>query len=335
MSLYRKIRKSKGKEAVHKTSIDITQVSAPLPNPASPEKLFSDFEVRFESKTVLQSANPGPIVGFSRPAHEPAADPESANRRCQLPAELQMLVMEAADWKQHSTLAQVCRFWRNFIKTSPVVLMNRYFPVNAMTEGYDGSPAEEQYPRPRPWVHRGLLYLRQFVAQTDQGEVKFVPQMLEVVGSPWSFGYTDSTTVCKRWPDMRWGFFKDDLVTVFPGTGPVNLKIAEREIVTRFVCCSSCEDRPDVGCQVFPLGPVAVLSNYLSFTTKLVHMEIENCRSRRKKERLEPARWDIVEFHMNREPILIFSPKGFDTDTLRLWFKVRANQCVIVDENFF
>ncbi|KAK6515198.1 hypothetical protein TWF506_007543 [Arthrobotrys conoides] len=255
---------------------------------------------------------------------------------CYLPAELQMIILETADWKLHPTLAQVCRFWRNFIKTSAQVRLNRYFPVEATTYGFDSSPGEEEFPRPRPWVHKSLTYRRQFIVDTTTTTTttsstsniqksSFRPCKIQLL--EWTPG-SKSKPSCGIWPDMRWGIFKDDLVTIFPTIpNTSSLRIAEREIVVSFDCCGLCEKCKYKQNQVVPLGPVATVASYLSFVTKQVNYAMSECLKKRAGQKWVEG--IVVEFWMGREPILVFSPRGYDTDTLRLWFESRVRECRI------
>ncbi|RVD84045.1 uncharacterized protein DFL_005814 [Arthrobotrys flagrans] len=263
------------------------------------------------------------LPGGQTPSETPAPPAPTSSNSCYLPAELQMIILETADWKLHPILAQVCRFWRHFIQTSPKVRLNRYFPVEATTYGFDSSPGEEEFPRPRPWVHKSLAYLRQFIVDTTTlQKSSFRPCKIELLEWP-----PPPRPSCRIWPDMHWGLFKDDLVTIFPGRDSDSLKIAEREIVVSFDCCDFCESTGDKQNQVVPLGPVAKVASYLSFVTEQVNYDMMRCLRKRKEKK-----WDegtVVEFWMGREPILVFSPRGYDTDTLRLWFEVKVRLCNI------
>ncbi|EPS43354.1 hypothetical protein H072_2643 [Dactylellina haptotyla CBS 200.50] len=239
---------------------------------------------------------------------------------CRLPAEIQMLVLEQADWKLQPTLAQVCRFWREFIQNSPTVRLNRYFPVVMAKDGFNGSAGETEYPRPRPWIHRSLGYLRQYTLVPAAKRLSFEPCKIEILTQPPN---TNSyLPYCKIWPDMKWGFFKDDTVTIYPGLDTEKLRIAERELVIGFRCRSEC----DRGNCVVGLGPVTVIGTYLSFVSKTINSEAAKCR--RDCGGITPyAPSPVVELYMNKPPILVFSPAGYDTDTLRIWLKANMMQC--------
>ncbi|KAK6329651.1 hypothetical protein TWF730_006198 [Orbilia blumenaviensis] len=282
----------------------------------------------------------------------------SSSHHCYLPAEIQMIILEKADWKLHPTLTQVCRLWRHFIQTSARVKLNRYFPVEATTHGFDNSPGEAEFPRPRPWLHRSLAYLKQFIIEKNSKNVQFRACKIEVIGQRQqeplpvessNFSRPRSTLsrpVCRLWPDMKWGLFKDDPITIYPGIDNNNpktttLRIAPREIVVSFHCCDFCESISDKGNQIIGLGAVAKVSGYLNFVTEEVNDEMESCLKRRgvkpssssssrAGERLRD--WDdgtVVEFWMGRDPLLVFSPSRYDTDTLRLWFDARVRRCEI------
>ncbi|KAJ6259419.1 hypothetical protein Dda_6321 [Drechslerella dactyloides] len=240
---------------------------------------------------------------------------------CYLPVEIQMLILEQADWKQHGVLAQVCRFWRYFIQTSSRIRLNRYFPVEAAAVGFNGSAGEAKNPRPRPWLHRSLAYLRQFIPGANPKDL-FAPCKVEVVRRAES---GNEQSWCRIWPDMKWGFFKDDRVTIYPSaTADKELKVAEREIVTLFRCCEVCQ--PEYY-RVATLGPVAKVGSWLSFTLKLVNSEMGLCQN---KQSNNQEGGSIVEFCMHRQPILVFNPGGYDTDTLRLWFEGKMLRCKVV-----
>ncbi|KAK6531075.1 hypothetical protein TWF281_007901 [Arthrobotrys megalospora] len=257
-------------------------------------------------------------------SNETPCSPLASSNSCCLPTELQMIILEVADWKLHPILAQVCRFWRHFIQNSAQVRLNRYFPVQATTYGFDSSPGEAEYPRPRPWVHKSLTYLRQFIVDTNAPNPSLRPCKVELLQWP-----PPPRPSCRIWPDMHWGIFKDDPVTIFPGIDSNSLKIAEREIVVSFYCCDYCESREDKKNQVVPLGPVAKVASYLSFVTKQVNYEMARCLKNNLKMEKKWYEDFVVEFWMGREPILVFSPGGYDTDTLRLWFEAKVRQCDI------
>ncbi|KAK6356125.1 hypothetical protein TWF718_000499 [Orbilia javanica] len=319
-----------------------------------------------ETYSHLPGIQPLPKQSPQSPPQSPPPTTTTTTNPQYLPTELQLLILEASDWKLHPTLAQVCRFWRDFIKSSEKVRLNRYFPVEATTHGFDSSPGEQEFPRPRPWVHRALGYLRQFVVDSrgggveDGGEgggtggtgggVSFRACKIELLER--SYWVSDGRPKCRLWPDMKWGFFKDDPVTIFPDVpfDPSFLNLAEREIVVSFNCCKPCERSESKKNQIVPLGPVAKVESYLKFVTEEVNYEMVGCSERRKRMGKRVWGWDaefdggdeggyedddddgrvvVVEFWMARDPILVFTPRGFDTDTLRLWFEAKVRRCEV------
>ncbi|KAK6501993.1 hypothetical protein TWF481_009811 [Arthrobotrys musiformis] len=76
-----------------------------------------------------------------------------------LPAELQLQIIESAEWTQIPTLSQVCSLWRNHIR--------QYIDTKFFTRRYTQPEYEAPLPQPIPCFHRCVTYITHLIRLED------------------------------------------------------------------------------------------------------------------------------------------------------------------------
>ncbi|KAF3941822.1 hypothetical protein ABW19_dt0208648 [Dactylella cylindrospora] len=98
----------------------------------------------------LEQTNEKPAIALSL---GPVLSSSSVQR---LPLDVQLIIIEQADWKEHARLRMVCRSWKSFLQTSSAVLSNRYRLSGYLKEQQERFDKDELWNKNLPQGHRAM-----------------------------------------------------------------------------------------------------------------------------------------------------------------------------------